>query len=576
MEPTVGLKKSNTTSAKIVSTPSLVSWSQAYHAGNLFSVLSLSQKDSAVELNSLGKEVLDTLEQEFFTLETKDLESIKQAVLTTLQKIPEQVSASLVVTAIQSKDETVLYAYGSGNARILLKRGDTLGTVLPYTSELTASSGFLQDNDIIILETEKFAEIVPNDTLLSVLDNALLDVAEILSPKVQDASKGEATSLFVLFKKPVEENETASVEPPSASADLSTQPSLSPTRSTTNFSFLREFFRAKRASLTHSKKLFLTIAIIIGIVLISSIFFALKSQENKKTQALFQDMYPKASQKYEQGQSLLGLNKNLARDDFEEAKKILIEGKPKFKQGSQEEKQISELFAKVNNALESASESKTVQPKQQDTKVSTFLNTQIKHPTDSFFTQDSTAVYFVNEKNIVSVDKKSEASKNIIKNNGYWSKPGGIGTYLGNIYLLDKTARQILKFAVGDFTKTNYLSLGNSELENASALTIDGSIYVLLDSGDIRKFTKGQTDKFIISDLDKPFSKPTRIFTDTDTTNIYVLDNGNSRIVVLSKEGGYVSQYQATILKSSRDFEIREKDKKIYVLNQQKIWEIPM
>ena len=71
----------NISVAKIVSTPSQSSWSQAYNAGKLFAVLSLEKEIEEVPekdyLNILGKELLETLEQEFFTLEVKDLESIK-------------------------------------------------------------------------------------------------------------------------------------------------------------------------------------------------------------------------------------------------------------------------------------------------------------------------------------------------------------------------------------------------------------------------------------------------------------------------------------------------------------------
>lgn len=88
------------------------------------------------------------------------------------------------------------------------------------------------------------------------------------------------------------------------------------------------------------------------------------------------------------------------------------------------------------------------------------------------------------------------------------------------------------------------------------------------------KFTRGKADTFNVTSLDKPFSSPTRIYTNTDDKQIYILDNGNSRIVVLDKNGAYSSQYTAKILKDAKDFEIREADKKIFVLSQNKIWEI--
>ena len=112
------MSDSNLTFAKIVANPNAYSWSQAYNAGKLFAVLSLEAEEESQEkdyLNVLGKEILDTLEQEFFTLETKDLESIKQAVITTSEKIPQEINCSFVICSVVGN---VLYVYILGNGKI--------------------------------------------------------------------------------------------------------------------------------------------------------------------------------------------------------------------------------------------------------------------------------------------------------------------------------------------------------------------------------------------------------------------------------------------------------------------------
>ena len=65
----------NLSFSKIVATPTLNAWSQAYNAGKLFAVLSLEKtKDpSGIEsLNMLGRDLLERLEQEFFAIEDKN------------------------------------------------------------------------------------------------------------------------------------------------------------------------------------------------------------------------------------------------------------------------------------------------------------------------------------------------------------------------------------------------------------------------------------------------------------------------------------------------------------------------
>src|SRR5450759_467699 len=111
------MSESNLTFAKIVANPNAYSWSQVYSAGKLFAVLSLETQEEIHEkdyLNVLGKEILDTVEHEFFTLETKDWESIKQAVLTTTGKISQEVTCSFTIGSVVNN---ILYVYILGNGR---------------------------------------------------------------------------------------------------------------------------------------------------------------------------------------------------------------------------------------------------------------------------------------------------------------------------------------------------------------------------------------------------------------------------------------------------------------------------
>ena len=51
------------------------------------------------------------------------------------------------------------------------------------------------------------------------------------------------------------------------------------------------------------------------------------------------------------------------------------------------------------------------------------------------------------------------------------------------------------------------------------------------------------------------------------TNNIYVLDNGAAKIVVFDKNGAYKTQYQGSFIKTAKDFDVQESNKKIYVLS---------
>ena len=169
---------SNLSFAKIVANPSALGWSQVYSAGKLFAAISLEKSEEGQEkdyLNVLGKEILSTLEQEFFTLETKDQESIRTAVMSTAQKIPAGIKVSFISGAVVGN---VLYLYILGSGKVEIKRGQTLGTLLEAKEdegkELKEASGFLQDKDIVILETKAFADEINESTLLEFLETELL------------------------------------------------------------------------------------------------------------------------------------------------------------------------------------------------------------------------------------------------------------------------------------------------------------------------------------------------------------------------------------------------------------------
>ncbi len=585
MEQVITQNKPQIIFAKIVSIPTSGNWSQVYNAGNLFAVLSLTEEQNLEDLNLIGKEVFASLEQEFFTLEKKDFTSIKQAVELTLGKIPKTVTVSMAIASIQLEDRAILYIYATGEAKVIMKRKNQVGPILTSQDMLLGSSGFLQDQDIVVLETKKFSEIVTSETLSSSLhQNIPTEIAENISPIVHGKEKGDASAIIISHINPLSETPSrqVDVEPPITQTNES-EHIKSP------FLFLNKYidlakeriplFKKNKSTvyltMNHNKKILLTVAITIAAVLILSIFFAVKKEQDKKSSLALQDILQREMQKYDQGESLLSLNKNLARDDFTDAQKILIDGKTKFTKGSKEEKQIDDELKKVQLALSEASAVNTVTPKEIPISVSKFLEIVTKNSSVNSFTQDSKNVYFANNKGIYSIDKNTNQTKTIIDNKSLWEDIGSFGIYGTNYYVLDKNKGEIYKFVGNDAsTKSEYLANGSYDFKSVSALTIDGAIYVLSTEGKVAKFVKGKEEKFDLTGLEKPLNNPLRIFTRDDVNNLYILDNGNSRIVVFNKEGVYQTQYQADILKTSRDFEVLESDKKIYVLSGNKVYQI--
>ena len=602
------MAESNLTFAKIVANPNAYSWSQVYSAGKLFAVLSLETQEETHEkdyLNVLGKEILDTLEQEFFTLEAKDLESIKQAVLTTSGKIPQEISCSFTIGSIVNN---ILYVYILGNGRVSLKRQEKLGNLLEVRDQkpdsLKVASGFLEDGDMIVLQTKQFADVISIGTLTEFMDDLPpAEVAENLAPLVHEKEEAGAAAIIIHYKAAPVINQASESEAEEATiaqaqeqeneteakTEIQESPFYAPSVAN-NLNFLSKFKQIispllskatlpsnLTGNLNHSKKVILTIVVIILIVFVGSVAFALDKQQNEKTQAAFQSIYPQAQKKYADGQSLIGLNQNLARDSFSQAQQILENGKGKLPKNSKEEKQILDLLTQVNSALNATSGVTNSQASLIDSSASSMLLAETKN-SGLYFTEDDSHIYGLTSDQVYSLNLDGSSKKTLIKNSGDWQKSGGLSTYFGNIYILDSKQNQILKFVQTDsgFSKTNYFASTQPDLSKAVSMAIDSSIYVLSSDGTVAKYTKGNAENFSLTGIDKPLANPTGIFTNAGVDNIYILDNGNSRVVVFDKTGSYKAQYQATIIKSAKDFEVLEKDKKIYVLSGGKVYEIAL
>src|SRR3989344_4503919 len=143
----------------------------------------------------------------------------------------------------------------------------------------------------------------------------------------------------------------------------------------------------------------------------------------------------------------------------------------------------------------------------------------------------------------------------------------GLKFYPANsrVYMLDKSKNQILNFAVlGESLGRSLIAvnLKNDDGRNAVDLALDGSIYILTP-GDIKKYHSGAPESFGPLALLTPLSSPKKIITKADLTNIYILDSGNRRIVVLNKKGGLVYTLINSGFTDLRDFEVDEKNRMI-------------
>ena len=627
----------NLSFSKVVATPTTNAWSQAYSAGSLFAAISL-QSDIIPQvdenLSTLGKDVISTLESEFFPLEKKDLESIKEAINTTISKVKEDVKLSIVVCFLY---DNILYLYAAGGGKAVLKRDEKIGTVIDSDEgrEVKSASGYVQDKDFIVLQTQPFLRTVATPTLASALDRSTPEeVSEELAPHVHEKTEGGASAVILNYKQassgvaateevaedevinpasdelgeneekgeeisdntkpapentpediPVSENVSEVTKPQDLDQKTETPPLQNqPEQKTTDQippTYLADqksrrkmpkIGLGKLKGLSKRKLILLAGIILIIIVIIAGFFLFFNKGSNS---GQFDEIYNEANNKFEECQSLQDLNATLAEENCKQAQQILIQNQNTFPDGSDEDNQIEALLVQVNNALgSSGTSSSSSTATEVDKSQSQLLSVQIDNPNSDYFTQNEDFIYFINGNGVARLDKGNSQEEDIIDES--WDEAGGIGIFGSNVYVLDKT-NNILKFVPSgsEFTESDYIT-SDVDLTKSVAMGIDGSIYVLNGDGSIQKFTRGAEDDFSVSGLEKPMSSPTRIVTGEDFENIYVLDKGNSRIVVLDKDGSFIKAYSADILKNARDIDPQEAEGAIFVLSNDKVYKIDL
>ncbi|MFH0937078.1 MAG: hypothetical protein V1808_02205 [Candidatus Daviesbacteria bacterium] len=182
---------------------------------------------------------------------------------------------------------------------------------------------------------------------------------------------------------------------------------------------------------------------------------------------------------------------------------------------------------------------------------------------------------FSQDKGIIKHDGTGSQITVAAKPDSEWGNITDIYGFAGNIYLLDDDKNQIWKYMpieAGYSDKRNYFREDTkASLGGTIKMQIDSSIWVLKGNGEILKFTQGASDYFALSGLDKGVKDPKSFFVSDQTDNIYILDSGNNKLVVVDKKGVYKSSYASDKFSTFSDLVVDEKGKKVYLLEGSKI-----
>lgn len=593
--------------AKIVGALTERGWSQVHTfipeekeklalRGQFLAVMNLTSEGEGIDIASAGREIISRLHEEYYgSLEKRPFAQLESSVERVIQEAEGEAKIEIVAGCLI---DDVLYLAIVGGGKALLLRGGKLVTIVQgsFSQATETASGYLQESDVFLLGTGSFFEVVGGGVIQAALaTGSAQEAVEVLTPAVLGKEeKGLAAAVIAKAK----EEEPESLPQPKKEA-------------------LKKLLLKIKQKITERpskkpKKSLFTVALVLFLLLGISVGLGARQRKRQTAERKIKTVLEQVKAKKEEGEAILSLNPAKARELLKEAEELL--------------KQVGGDKQELETSLSSVLQEYEVEP-------SLFFDLELikkgaRGSDLSFFggqlvilDKENLAVYgigvgdkksailaggkeiegasqvvafgpkvfILTNEGIFQTDKEGENLSLVVKADKEWQEIVDFQVFGGNLYLLDKnTIWQYPAFAdlpagkagasVGKpafGTKKQWLK-GEADFSNAAMMAIDGAIWVLKSNGIIEKYLRGDKDSFGAAGLDKPFLEAEVLYTDSEQEYLYVLDKGNSRVVVLNKNGEYHSQYLGPEIKNANGLVVSEKEKKIFLLGGSKVYQIEL
>jgi len=615
--------------AKLVGTPTLKSgsWVHSFtpseseklvRRGHFLAVIGLTDFSGEGDLAVVGKEIISRLHEEYYgDLTAEPFEQLKKTIEKITKEVNQGASFNLNLGVVAMVGN-FLYGAVSQGGRLLVNRQGEIKTIFKGEEN---GSGYLQSQDVFLLGTEEFFRLVDQEAIETALRaSSPEETVEILAPAIHGQPDGSSAGIvFRIFStEPKKEDGSVPLEKreevlPQERKKIEWGKNLK--EKFTNLIIALDekikrktiYLKAHQEKSPRSQKTLFTVALLLLIILGVSVFFGMKQRKNAGFSPQAVSLLEQARSKKEEGEALKTLNPAKSQQLLNESLALVGEIEKlggqneeflKFKQelanvlaGSLQEYQVEgELFFDLElikagargNQLLLADGQLVVLDKNQKAvyqiglsdKKSTILFGGEKFEGIKFLSQVGENFYALADEGILKGGKLPET---VIPKDEDWGEITAMVGFSGSLYLLDKSG-EIWKYPMteeGFGAKQKWLK-ESVDLSSAKDLAIDGSLWVLNQTGQIFKLLQGNKDAFAISGLNKPLFEPAALFTDFESENLYVLDKGNTRVVILNKNGESQAQYSWVQASGAEGLVFQESEKRLFLLSGSKIYQLSL
>lgn len=184
---------------------------------------------------------------------------------------------------------------------------------------------------------------------------------------------------------------------------------------------------------------------------------------------------------------------------------------------------------------------------------------------------------------LLSYDAHRGMRSQPVGNADLWLSPQAIGSFFGNLYVLDPLLGRLFKYlpSNNEYVKTplDYFDAAlGVDLTGAVDMAIDASVYILFADGTIKKYNNGQQVDFGMRGFYGTMRSPVAIYVSGGTAEdavgyVYVADAGNNRVLQFTKDGDFVRQFRATesepYMDNLRGVYVDEAERRMYLVSGQ-------
>ncbi len=533
--------------------------------GTLYTVFDVSSKKSVDNL-LVSKIVNDVLHDSYFQAEsTSPIQSIEKSILklrdnmVELTKTGDALDSDMsfnIATAVLWGNTLYLVQYGS-TAVYLMRDGTTKPIDSATEGSFAVASGVIKDNDVVILATENFSEKYPPEKLVGISGIGIDELDELESSMI----------LKFNIKKEFSEDEVLDfghkVQNTMSIAEDEPVPSRRPHRLKSS---------KPNINLKEKPKWIIAVFALFILLVLFVIGSRLLDNNGENTEAA-------------QESNALSITETQPQPAATETTPVIdIE--------QDRANKITRITPEVFYDLKLADTSVNVD----DIEVTDLVIVASDNATGNLYVSDIKTPKFA-----VIPDQTYSQIHDLIKYEeaiGFFDSEGfkvydpinqevtnsysaaGIGpstTYLDFVYAIADGA--ITKYTKGEGALSGEVWAKNTTTPKIKDMGIDQRIYAITDDNQLVRFTTGELDNFEVSGLDKPLNNPKKIVVDIDLENIYIVDAGNNRILILDKQGVLLRQLKLeneTDWGDLKSIAINYNETMAYVVNGTKVYEVDL